>query len=198
MKVKEVELGGVFNLDKYENVRISVRAEVEEGVGEALEQLSKLVEDLAVVQKVIRRWKDIFEYLTREEKSLEESIKRAEEQAVEWLMRAEKEARKHLEKLNLSLFPEEVRKKVAEDPVNVFRLGLVSTECAYLRDHEEFRKRAEKLREELKQLQSRKADATSKYSTMRMLIKTGKIEEAAEMARDLWQLYEELQEKHVW
>ena len=57
MQVKEVEIGGVFALDRYENVRVVIRATVsDEELGRAVDWLCDTVEKVADIARAVRRW----------------------------------------------------------------------------------------------------------------------------------------------
>jgi len=195
--VKEVEVGGVFNLDKYENVRVSVRVVVNkpEDVGKVFDITFELAEKLGLIGKVLRRVKRMEEILHEKARRKREHAEQRRKDAAEAQLRAKMEAEKHLKKLCLDMFPEEVRKKVQEDPTNIFKLGLVSTECLYLRNIDEYLEEAKKLEEEAEKLDKEAMETIATTVKMRELIRQGKIGEAAEIAKKLWEKYEQLKKE---
>ena len=94
-RIKEVEVGGVFNLDRYENVRVAIRVVVNkpEDIGAVFDKLGVLVEQTAKIQKVCRRWKDLTKNV---EWKIGELRKRAKEELKEG-KRALEKARKEAE-----------------------------------------------------------------------------------------------------
>ncbi len=193
MEIKEIELGGVFNLDKYENVRVSLRVTVNSGedIGKVFDQLGELVEKLGLIQRVIRRWKDLREEIRRDIKHF---LREADKER-EWARRAEENARREAEEalrnLNLDVLSEEARKLVEKDPVNVFKLGLVSTKCMFLDEAKKHLKEAEGYENRARELEKKLEELTKTYREMKEKLWQGKLSEAAEIATKLWEEYKQ-------
>ena len=198
-RIKEVEVGGVFNLDRYENVRVAIRVVVNkpEDIGAVFDKLGVLVEQTAKIQKVCRRWKDLAKNVEWKIGELRKRAKEELEEGKRALEKARKEAEQLLKKLNLNLLPEDVRKKVEEDPVNAFKLGIVSTECLYIRDHEQYVRRAKQLEEEAAKLEEALEKLRQLYSEMKAKLHEGKLAEAAEAAAKLWEAYETMAKPYI-
>lgn len=193
-KIKEVEIGGVFNLDKYENVRVSIRVIVNkpENVGKVFDELASLVEKTGIIQKACRRWKDLHDLVIKEINHYMGSAAEYKRSAERALERARKEAEQLIKKLNLELLPEEVKKKIQEDPVNAFKLGIISTECLYISDYASYIKMAKDCEEKAAKLKEELKELNKLYDEMKNKLHQGKLAEAAEAATKLWKRYEEL------
>ena len=158
MRVRELEFGGVWNIGGYENVRLCVRVATEgREAGDVLAELMQLVRDLAEFSVAVRQ-----AYRARErlldmwKRSLEEAeikSRRLEARREEY----REEARRRLEKINLELLPEDVRRQITEEPLKAFCLGVLDPSCVNLRELDWLKQEADQARKEAEEYQ-RKAE----------------------------------------
>jgi len=193
MRVREVEVGGVFGLDKYENVRVSIRVVVEDDaeLGEAIDWLAETTEKVADIIRVVRRWKDVESTVSSSIECHRRSAERLRKDAEELREKLREEARQLLRNLNLAILPEDIRKKVEEDPLNIFTCGLATSSCVRLADIDRYLRKAEEEEARARELEEKLGNYREKFFEMKRLAKRGRIDEAWKLAQEIWRFYEE-------
>jgi hypothetical protein len=193
MQVKEVEIGGVFALDKYENVRVVIRAAVsDEEFGKAVDWLCDTAEKVADIARAVRRWKDAEEMANGRVLRYLRAAREHREDAEEMRKKLREEAAALVKNLNLELLPPEVRKKIEEDPINVFTCGVAVSTCVRLDSIEQHLSEAERLEKEAEELKKKLKHYSEVYNNMRQLVKENRIDEAWALAKEVLKFYEEL------
>ena len=194
MDVREIELGGVYNLGNYENLRISVRVAARPGrLGETLAELAETVDKLAEIAAALRKAASGAREKYEAYERLIKEAERYEERAVEAKEKIRSEARKRLEPIIDKLAPE-IRAILEKEPEKAWELGVLDKSCVYLRDYNEYieearkhRELAEKQLEEAKQLNELR-------SRIIQLLRSEKIEEAYKLAKHINRDHEDEEE----
>jgi hypothetical protein len=193
VQVKEVEIGGVFTLDRYENVRVVIRAAVsDEELGKAVDWLCDTAEKVADIARAVRRWKDAEEMANGRVLRCLRAAREHREDAEEMREKLREEAAALAKNLNMELLSPEVRKKIEEDPINVFTCGVAIPTCVRLDSIEQRLSEAERLEKEAEELKKKLKHYSDIYNNMRLLVRENKIDEAWALAKEVLKFYEEL------
>ena len=181
--MRELEVGGVYNIGEYENVRIAVRVSCEGGAGKALREAMSLLGMLAEVTVTMRLAYRKLNSLNRMAAEYAERAKEAREDAERERERARELAREKLQAIVEHLDPQ-VRKALEEQPEVAFEMGLLDSSCIRLgyKEREEDARRYEELAREATE------EAEELKSGMREvmeLLEKERLEIALHRARDL-------------
>jgi len=192
MQIKEIEIGGVYNLDNYENIRIALRATISENeLGEAIHQLSDITEKIVDIVRVVRRWKDIEDNIRLKIRKLIENAESRRIRAKELRDSLREEALKLMKNINIDILPNDIKKKILEDPINLFTCGLASS-CISLNNIEHNELSAIELEKEANEYKKKLEEYRDIYIKMKELIKDEKIDDAYVLAKRILNFYEEI------
>jgi len=183
VKLREIEVGGTYNIGNYENVRIAVRFEVESeaGIAKAVEVLSKL----SVIAHALRRIYDRIYELDRKVEELQHELDDAEARKNKCVEELKAQLNSILEKYREMLKPEVVDEiaKLAEQGeygkcVEILKPLLT---CERLPECTRYVEEIERIQQRLAEIQTRKNELAELKKKIHELAEKGSIDEAVEI-----------------